>query len=140
MFSDRAKEELHSIFRAVSEIIDMATMAFEQNDEELARRIEPLEETIDDMVQYLRDSHIERLKSGKCTVSAGIIFLETLTYLERASDQCSSVGVLILSRNNEEIRKNHHEYLRELHKETDPAYSEELHRRREEYLVPLMKK
>ena len=140
VFSDRAKEELHSIFRAVSEIIDMATMAFEQNDEELARRIEPLEETIDDMVQYLRDSHIERLKSGRCTVSAGIIFLETLTYLERASDQCSSVGVLILSRNNEEIRKNHHEYLRELHKETDPAYSEELHRRRDEYLVPLIKK
>ena len=92
------------------------------------------------MVQYLRDSHIERLKSGQCTVSAGIIFLETLTYLERASDQCSSVGVLMLSRNNEEIRKNHHEYLRELHKETDPAYSAELHRRRDEYLVPLMKK
>ena len=46
----------------------------------------------------------------------------------------------MLSRNNEEIRKNHHEYLRELHKETDPAYSAELHRRRDEYLVPLMKK
>lgn len=137
-FSPTALEELTILFSAVSDIIDLAVTAFLEDDNEKAMKVEPLEEVIDDMVQYLRDSHIDRLKSGECTVSAGIIFIETLTYLERASDQCSSVAILLLSKNNLEIRKNHHEYIRELHKETDQEYVAALRQRREQYLKPLL--
>ncbi len=137
-FSQMALEELAILFSAVSDIIDLAVAAFVEDDDEAAKKVEPLEEVIDDMVQYLRDSHIDRLKTGKCTVSAGIIFLETLTYLERASDQCSSVAILLLSKNNPDIRKNHHEYIRELHKETDQKYVTALRERREQYLKPLL--
>ncbi len=137
-FSEMAIEELAILFSAVSDIIDLAVAAFVEDDDETAKKVEPLEEVIDDMVQYLRDSHIERLKAGKCTVSAGIIFLETLTYLERASDQCSSVAILLLSKNNPDIRKNHHEYIRELHKETDQKYVTAIKERRAQYLKPLL--
>ena len=91
------------------------------------------------MTALLKDRHIERLKAGKCTVGAGIIFVETLTYLERASDQCSSVALLMLARDNEEIMANHHQYLRELHKGSKQEYSDELSRRREQYMEPLIK-
>ncbi len=137
-FSQSAIEELAILFSAVSEIIDIAVAAFVENDDDKARQVEPLEEVIDDMVQYLRDNHINRLKAGTCTINAGIVFLETLTYFERASDQCSSVAILQLSKNNLQIRENHHDYIRELHKETDPDYVAALHARREQYLKPLL--
>lgn len=136
-FSSVAVDELSAILNAVDDIIDMAVKAFNDDDIELAKRVEPLEEVIDDMVQYLRDSHINRLKSGECKVTAGIVFIETLTYLERASDQCSSIAMLIISQVDARIRKNHHEYIQELHKETDSAYVDEIKRRREQYLIPL---
>lgn len=136
-FSPVAKRELSAILAAVDDIIEMTVKAFNDDDIELAKRVEPLEEVIDDMVQYLRDSHINRLKSGECKVTAGIIFIETLTYLERASDQCSSIAMLIISQVDAKIRKNHHEYIEELHKETDSAYVAEIRRRREQYLLPL---
>jgi len=137
-FSETAIEELAILFGAVSEIIDLAVAAFVENDDDKARQVEPLEEVIDDMVQYLRDNHINRLKTGECTVGSGIIFIETLTYLERASDQCSSVAILQLSKNNLQIRENHHDYLRELHKETDENYVSALRERRDQYLKPLL--
>ena len=137
-FSPTALEELAILFTAVSEIIDIAVAAFADNDDEKAKQVEPLEEVIDDMVQYLRDSHINRLKTGDCTINAGIVFLETLTYLERASDQCSSVAILQLSKNNPLIRENHHDYIRELHKETDQTYVAALRARRDQYLKPLL--
>ena len=137
-FSETALEELAILFSAVSDIIDLAVAAFVDNDDDKARQVEPLEEVIDDMVQYLRDSHIDRLKTGECTISAGIVYLETLTYLERASDQCSSVAVLQLSKNNPKIRENHHDYIRELHKEVDAAYVAALRARREQYLKPML--
>lgn len=139
VFSHTATQELEILFSAVSEIIDMAVSAFLENDDEKARRVEPLEEVIDDMVQYLRDSHINRLKTGECTVNSGIVFIETLTYLERASDQCSSVAILQLSKNDPQIRQNHHDYIRDLHEETDHSYVSELKARREQYLKPLLK-
>ncbi len=136
-FSKTATAELNLIFDAVSEIIDMSVTAFAENDAQLASRVEPLEEVIDDMVQYLRDNHINRLKSGDCTISAGLIFLETLTYLERASDQCSSIAMLLLSRKNPEIRRNHHEYIRHLHEGTEVSYASELKERQDQYLDKL---
>ena len=89
------------------------------------------------MVMILRDRHTKRLKNGVCTVSSGLVFMEALTYLERASDQCSSVAVMMLARNNESILQNHYDYLREIHKGNDEAYMAELESRRIQYITPL---
>lgn len=137
-FSSIATSQLDILLSAVDDIIDMTVTAFEKHDEELARCIEPLEEVIDDMVQYLSDNHINRLKTGDCVPASGIYFMETLTYLERASDQCSSTAMLLLSIHDPEIRKNHHEYIHKLHKEKQGAYAEEIAARRKQYLSPLM--
>lgn len=136
-FSPIAIKELSTILKAVDDIIDLTVKAFLEDDIELAKRVEPFEEVIDDMVQYLRDSHINRLKTGQCTIQAGILFIETLTYLERASDQCSSIAMLLISRFDPQIRKNHHEYIEQLHRSPDSLYGEEIKKRREEYLLPL---
>ena len=132
-----AKQELRIICAAVEEILSITVNAFDENSNTSAKLIEPLEETIDDMVMILRDRHTKRLKSGSCSVSSGLVFMEVLTYLERASDQCSSIAVMMLARENDAIMQNHYEYLRAIHEGNDEAYTAEKNRRREQYIVPL---
>ncbi len=135
--SDTAKKELNIIFSAVKEILQITVDAFTANDNNAAMAIEPLEETIDDMVMILRDRHTKRLKTGACSVSSGLVFMEALTYLERAADQCSSIAVMMLARYNEEILHNHYEYLREIHSGSDIGYMEAKEQRRRQYIAPL---
>ena len=137
VLSDMAKEELKLISAAVTEIIQITVNAFTNDDNNAAKAIEPLEETIDDMVMILRDRHTKRLKNGMCNVSSGLVFMEVLTYMERASDQCSSIAVMMLARNNEDILHNHYNYLHEIHQGNDAAYNAECERRREQYITPL---
>lgn len=132
--SEKAKKELSVICEAVEEIVEITVAAFRNDDNEMATRVEPLEEVIDDMVVTLRDNHTERLRQGTCTVAAGLVFLDVLTQMERAADQCSSIALLMLARENEEIRQNHHVYLRNLHSEGNAFYCAELERRREQYM------
>ena len=136
-FSDAAKRELDIISSAVNEILDITLSAFSRNDNNAAKAIEPLEETIDDMVMILRDRHTKRLKSGTCTVDTGLVFMEALTYLERASDQCSSIAVMMMARDNETILHNHYDYLKQIHEGNDTAYAAEKNRRRDQYIKPL---
>ncbi len=137
-FSPKARAELETLCDAIMEITDYAIHSFRDNDSKLAKKIEPLEEVIDDMVAALRDRHIDRLKAGTCTIGAGLVFLDTLTYLERVADQCSSCAILILSQENEEILKNHQEYLRMLHQGTDANYNADYAVYRERYMDRLM--
>lgn len=136
-FSDTAKKELALITGAVNEILDITVNAFANDDNEAAKAIEPLEETIDDMIMMLKDRHTKRLKNGQCSIGSGLVFMEALTYFERASDQCSSIAVMMLARYNEQILQNHYDYLREIHAGNDVAYMAEKERRREQYIKPL---
>ena len=136
-FSETAKKELALITAAVNEILDITVNAFANDDNDAAKAIEPLEETIDDMIMMLKDRHTKRLKNGQCSIGSGLVFMEALTYFERASDQCSSIAVMMLARNNEQILQNHYEYLREIHAGNDVAYMAEKDRRREQYIRPL---
>jgi len=136
-FSDSAKQELMLIGQAVREVMDITVQALNSNDNELAKTIEPLEETIDDMVLLLKDRHTKRLKNGSCSINSGLVFMEALTHLERASDHCSSIAVMMLARTDETIMLNHHDYLQEVHMGNDKDYRSERNRRREQYLKPL---
>lgn len=137
VFSEGAKQEFAILSEAVIEILRLTIDAFEKDSETTVRRIEPLEEVIDDMVILLKNRHTARLCQGICSINAGLIFMDALTYLERAADQCSSIAMLMLGRRNQEIMKNHHQYLNELHSSTDQSYLAEVKNRREQYLVPM---
>ncbi len=138
-FSDSAKKELGILADAVQEILRLTLEALEKDNDYITCRIEPLEEVIDDMVLLLKNRHTERLCQGVCSIDSGLIFMDILTYFERTADQCSSIAMLILGKRNEEIMKNHHSYLQELHESGDKSYVAEHENRRNQYLVPLEK-
>ena len=137
VFSDKALKELEILTTAVNEILSTTVQALTEDDTELAKTIEPLEEVIDDIVLLLRDRHTKRLKSGSCSVTSGLAFMDALTHLERVSDHCSAIAVLMIARDNEAILGNHYDYLRHLHEGTDKHYASELRRRREQYVDQL---
>ena len=136
-FSEGAKKELEIMTDAIQEILRLTVEALEGENDYITRRIEPLEEVIDDMVLLLKNRHTARLCQGICSIDSGLIFMDMLTYFERTADQCSSIAMLLLSKNNEEIMKNHHRYLQELHESGDQSYLPEQENRRVQYLVPL---
>lgn len=136
-FSEGAKKELEIITSAIGEILRLTVEVIETEDVATVRRIEPLEEVIDDMVLLLKDRHTARLCQGICSINSGLIYMDILTYIERTADQCSNIAMLMLAKDNEEIMKNHHLYLQELHASNDQAYLAEQKSRREQYLVPL---
>lgn len=136
-FSAGAQKELDILNDAIQEILRLTVDALIYNSDATARRIEPLEEVIDDMVLLLKDRHTARLCEGTCSINAGLIFMDVLTYLERAADQCSSIAMLILSKNNATILNNHHQYLQMLHSSADQSYLAEQQNRRQQYITPL---
>ena len=125
------------MYDAVNEIMGYTVKTIVDDDLTAAIEVSPLEEVIDEMVATLKDRHIERLKNGSCTIGAGLVFIEVLTHMGRAADQCSSIAVFLLGRHNEEILSNHHAYLHELHKGTDAYYASEFDARRKEFLDPI---
>ena len=130
-------EEVNILNDAVQEILRLTVEAISESNEYVIRRIEPLEETIDDMVLLLKERHTARLCAGTCSIDTGLVFMDLLTYFERTADQCSSIAMFLLGKDHEDIIKNHHAYLEKLHQSADQSYLAEQQNRRAQYLVPL---
>ena len=95
-FSEQAQAELKTLYAAVSEIVNITTEAFITNNLELAARVEPLEQVVDDLKENIRRGHIVRLQKSECTIEHGFVLSDILTNLERVSDHCSNIaGCLI---------------------------------------------
>ena len=118
-----ARQELAVLTEALGEILDYTYSAFGATDYDAARKIEPVEEVVDDLVATLRSNHIHRVRDGQCTVYAGLTFLDILVNVERIADQCSNVGVFTLSMFDKHIMNNHHDYIHELHQGKDPVFN-----------------
>ena len=138
VFSESAKRELDTLCDAVEEILRLTVEAMETGADHIARRIEPLEEVIDDMVLLLKNRHTNRLCQGICVISSGLVFMDALTHLERVADQCSNLAMLVMARKNQEMLKENHRYLQELHEGGDTSYRAEHKMRKAQYLAPLM--
>jgi len=95
-FSDEAVRECRVLIAALTEIVNISILAFEQNDIALANKVEPLEEVIDGLVDTIKMRHIERLQAGRCTITLGFILTDLLTNFERVSDHCSNIAVCVI--------------------------------------------
>jgi phosphate:Na+ symporter len=132
-FSDAAMEELRLAISAVNDILQLAAEAYKTNDVTLARRVEPLEEVIDELIEALKNRHVYRMTHNLCDVFNGIQFQNILQNLERVSDQCSDLAVYMLGRTDNAIIGQEHQYLHNLHHSNDSAYLADFHRNYDNY-------
>ncbi len=91
-FSEHAKSELRVMISAVSEIADLAITSFEQRSVETAKKVEPLEQVVDELQQELKKRHVARLQRGECTIELGFVLQDVITNLERIADHCSNIA------------------------------------------------
>ena len=109
-FSESARSEFRKLGDAVTEIVNLSYRAFSHNDAAAARQTEALEQVIDDLKEELRTRHIIRMQKRECTASAGFVWSDLLTKLERVADHCSniSLSVLDLQKRNMKSHENQH--------------------------------
>ena len=135
--SAEAKRELKVLRDALEEVTGYANQSFRALDARAARRIEPVEEAVDDLVAAVRNNHVKRLRNGTCTISAGVSFLDMVVNIERISDQCSNIGVYTLSLSDSSVMSDHHDYIRRLHQGGDPEFDRRYAEARETYFERL---
>jgi len=113
-FSPAARQEYQIMSAAVQEVTGLAYTAFVTGDIDAARRIEPLEQVIDDLKEELRTRHIRRMQQGTCGIEAGFIWSDLLTDLERVSDHCSNIACCIVEGIDHNLHR--HEVLQSIRK------------------------
>ena len=119
-FSEQGQQELRTCINAVLEILDMTQKAMQENDAELAKMVEPLEDAIDLLTKKSKSNHVRRVQAGMCTLELGFIFNDCLHNLERVADHCSNIAVAVLESANSSVHA--HGYLRTVKEESNNQY------------------
>ena len=133
-FSEKAKQELRVFSNEIRDILDRAVMAFETGDVELAKEVEPLEQVVDALNKEEKQRHINRLRTGTCTIELGFILSDISTNFERAADHCSNIAVCLLQ--VDEGGFDTHEYLDILKEENSEEFQHEYMELSERYALP----
>ena len=140
-FSAQAKEELACLTGAVGETLEKTLACYHTHQRSTAVQVEPLEEVVDMIAADLKNRHIERLKTGECTIELGTQFLELLINLERISDHCSNVALRVVRQTaskDDKIRIDSHAYTRDLHHGgADPEFDQLFGEYRKKYFTPI---
>ncbi len=136
-FSDVALSEIAVMKDLIGNILHRTRKAFEMSDEQAARHIEPLEEVVDDLVSAMKQNHLNRLRAGKCSVTAGTELLNMLSDIERISDICSNIGVATIALAHPEMMHEVHDYVSRLHAGKDEAFNLEYQAAHDQYFEML---
>lgn len=132
VFTSEAEKEIDTLSNAVVEILDLTAFAFINNDLDFARKVEPLEQVIDDLKIRLRDGHIRRLQTGDCSIEAGFVLTDLITNLERTADHCSNVALCTIDAKDNNL--NLHESLADI-KQNSTFFKEQYENYKSKYLL-----
>lgn len=137
-FSEEAQYEVSVLRDAVGELIDITIEAFEKDDSEEAKKVEPLCELIGILCDELKIRHIERLQNGVCDMKKGFAFNDLLNSLERIAGHCSNIAVALIEM--EERVYDTHAYLKNTREAKNFAYRKLFEGYEEKYSIDGYKK
>lgn len=132
-FSPNAMSEIQTISAAVTEILNMTAQAFIEENIELAKKVEPLEQLIDRLKKKMKSHHIKRLQSGECTIETGFVFSDLVTNYERVADHCSNVAVCLIQVSNDSF--DTHEYLNHVKADGENDFEENYEMYKNKYRI-----
>ncbi|PHV72100.1 Na/Pi cotransporter [Sporanaerobium hydrogeniformans] len=98
-FSDAAQKELQTISKQAIQCLELALDAYATGDYALAKKALPLEEEVDRLESKLRSRHMKRLAENVCDTFSGVVFLDTISNIERISDHAINIAELLLDEN-----------------------------------------
>lgn len=132
-FSIGAEKELSVFVRAVNEILETAVNSFEEQNETVARTVEPLEEVIDQLNAEMKDRHIIRLRRGECTIEMGFILADVMNNYERISDHCSNIAICAIQEN---VNVDAHDYIVHLKTPDNTEFLAAVEQYKNKYYLP----
>lgn len=132
-FSEKAKDEMELLLSATDEILELSMETFRNRNTENTKKIEAIEEVIDEMCKRMRTFHIERVQKGDCTIEMGFVFNDLLVNMERVADHCSNIAFCVFHSDN--VNAEGHEFSENV--VTTEAFQTFFEQYREKYLTPL---
>lgn len=97
--SEEAMKELNEMFELTLDTVSLAIRSLDKQDITFAKEVLSKEEVIDEMERKLRKRHIKRLNEGICSGSAGIIFVDIISNLERIGDHAVNIAQSVMETN-----------------------------------------
>ncbi len=91
-FSGTGIDDLKEIADVVCQSFECAIQARRDASMEAVRKVSQYEDQVDSLEEELREKHIERLSSRQCDSSAGVMFLDIISNLERMSDHAYNLA------------------------------------------------
>lgn len=94
--TEQAMDDLNKMFDLTLLTVKQSMECLDNRDKELALEVIRKEEQIDQMERKYRKRHIIRVNEGLCSASAGIVFVDILSNLERIGDHAVNIVEEIL--------------------------------------------
>lgn len=90
-FSEQARAELLEMQSITAQAIDKV-LNMEDETTKWLSDIAAMEQQMDDMTKSYRESHLDRMRQGKCTEEACVLYSELLTDFERIGDHILNIA------------------------------------------------
>jgi len=101
-FSNDAIHEMGNMMEKVNTILRYSEEMFAEGKEEHMQDVIALEDDIDELERTLQQSHVDRLTKNECTPSAGMIFSDVVSGLERVADHATNIAFAIIEGGKDE--------------------------------------
>lgn len=95
-FSQSARDDIEEISRHCYKALKYALDLRMNKDVSMLKKVEKHEMKVDDLSNVMRDKHIQRLVDKKCSVEAGIVFLDSVTNYERIADHAELLAQYVV--------------------------------------------
>ncbi|RST77701.1 Na/Pi cotransporter family protein [Siminovitchia acidinfaciens] len=95
-FSESAMNDLDRMFELTSSTLHQALEALQEGNESKAGSVLANERLINKMEKDLRKKHIQRLNDNMCTGTAGIVYVDIVSNLERIGDHAVNIAQAVI--------------------------------------------
>ena len=99
-FSDTAYAEIYQCFDHGSKMVSNAIKALQTGNTDLAYVIKDQEVELDTLEETLREHHMERLNTRKCSPEFTVIYTDVIHNIERIGDSCENIANVVMDKIN----------------------------------------
>lgn len=90
-FSQDAKDEIYEMKKITQNALE-TVMHRDEDKMKWLSKVAAMEQQMDDMTESYRNNHLERMRQGKCSEEACVLYSEMLTDFERIGDHLLNIA------------------------------------------------
>jgi phosphate:Na+ symporter len=131
-FTEATMAELKVLTNAVNDIVNTSFLAFQEEDQRLAKMVEPLAAVIDSLREKIRNNQVKQLRKGQYTAERGFICNDIIVNCEGIASHAANIALGMLQ--GEESYETH-EYSRHVRLGDSGEFANEVKRLKKLYKI-----